>query len=186
MSLLMDALKRAEENKRQNAPGDTGSLSLEARTDDASPLPDLSSHIAAVDADLQAVGPGASVVGIASIDAMVGSAVVPAYCASKSGLLGLTRSMAGTLGRLPTISPQSQLSSFKPMPKPTMRISRTCAGESRTYRGCGRRLTTGHSTTCRPLFANWSSKALARRMHARQTSLNRPDRVQTVDQAWSL
>lgn len=54
----MDALKRAEENKRQNAPGDTGSLSLEARTDDASPLPDLSSHIAAVDADLQAEASG--------------------------------------------------------------------------------------------------------------------------------
>lgn len=50
----MDALKRAEENKRQSSPGDTGSLTLEPRTDDASPLPDLSSHIAAVDADLQA------------------------------------------------------------------------------------------------------------------------------------
>lgn len=44
------------------------------------------------------LGPGASVVGISSIDGLVGSAVVPAYCASKSGLLGLTRSMAATLG----------------------------------------------------------------------------------------
>jgi NAD(P)-dependent dehydrogenase (short-subunit alcohol dehydrogenase family) len=42
--------------------------------------------------------PGSSVVGIASIDALIGMAVVPAYCASKSGLLGLTRSMADELG----------------------------------------------------------------------------------------
>ena len=38
--------------------------------------------------DLEAAMPGSAVVGIASIDAMVGSAVVPAYCASKSGVLG--------------------------------------------------------------------------------------------------
>jgi len=50
--------------------------------------------------DLGAAMPGSAVVGIASIDAMVGSAVVPAYCASKSGVLGLTRSMAATLGPL--------------------------------------------------------------------------------------
>ena len=48
--------------------------------------------------DLQAAMPGSAVVGIASIDGLVGSAVVPAYCASKSGVLGLTRSMAATLG----------------------------------------------------------------------------------------
>jgi NAD(P)-dependent dehydrogenase (short-subunit alcohol dehydrogenase family) len=48
--------------------------------------------------DLEAANPGSAVVGIASIDALVGSAVVPAYCASKSGVLGLTRSMAATLG----------------------------------------------------------------------------------------
>ena len=58
MSLLMDALKRAEEAKRQGAQqqgtsGDSG-LSLEARPGDQSPLPDLSSHIDAVDADLEA------------------------------------------------------------------------------------------------------------------------------------
>lgn len=47
--------------------------------------------------DLRA-SPGSAVVGIASIDGLVGSAVVPAYCASKSGVLGLTRSMAATLG----------------------------------------------------------------------------------------
>jgi NAD(P)-dependent dehydrogenase (short-subunit alcohol dehydrogenase family) len=48
--------------------------------------------------DLRAAGRGSAIVGIASIDALIGNAVVPAYCASKSGLLGLTRSMAATLG----------------------------------------------------------------------------------------
>ena len=37
---------------------------------------------------------GAAVVGIASIEAIVGHGAIPAYCASKAGLLGLTRSMA--------------------------------------------------------------------------------------------
>lgn len=37
---------------------------------------------------------GAAVVAIASIEALVGHPAIPAYCASKSGLLGLTRSMA--------------------------------------------------------------------------------------------
>ena len=37
---------------------------------------------------------GAAVVGIASIEAVVGNGAIPAYCASKAGLLGLTRSMA--------------------------------------------------------------------------------------------
>jgi NAD(P)-dependent dehydrogenase (short-subunit alcohol dehydrogenase family) len=40
---------------------------------------------------------GAAVVGIASIEAVVGNAAIPAYCASKAGLLGLTRSMAQQL-----------------------------------------------------------------------------------------
>jgi NAD(P)-dependent dehydrogenase (short-subunit alcohol dehydrogenase family) len=48
--------------------------------------------------DLLAAMPGSAVVGIASIDALVGHPVVPAYCASKAGLLGLTRSMAAALG----------------------------------------------------------------------------------------
>ncbi|MEM7142224.1 MAG: SDR family oxidoreductase [Actinomycetota bacterium] len=43
---------------------------------------------------LQASGPGAAVVGISSIEGLIGHAFIPAYCASKSGLLGLTRSMA--------------------------------------------------------------------------------------------
>lgn len=41
---------------------------------------------------------GAAVVGISSIEALVGNAAIPAYCASKAGLLGLTRSMAAQLG----------------------------------------------------------------------------------------
>ncbi len=77
MSLLLDALKKAEEAKRQaSTPVDTGSppsvptgpgaeLSLEpvhgtqhapAATHPGSPLPDLSAHLDTVDADLAAVG----------------------------------------------------------------------------------------------------------------------------------
>jgi len=48
--------------------------------------------------DLRSSGDGASVVGIASIDALVGNAMIPAYCSSKAGLLGLVRSMAAALG----------------------------------------------------------------------------------------
>src|SRR5262245_12335985 len=48
--------------------------------------------------DLRAALPGSAIVGMASIDALIGNAMVPAYCAAKSGLLGLTRSMAATLG----------------------------------------------------------------------------------------
>ncbi|HEU5031003.1 MAG TPA: SDR family oxidoreductase [Spirillospora sp.] len=40
---------------------------------------------------------GSAIVGIASIEAFVGSLFIPSYCASKAGLLGLTRSMAHLL-----------------------------------------------------------------------------------------
>src|SRR4029077_6650325 len=40
---------------------------------------------------------GAAVVGIASIAAWIGFEHIPAYCASKAGLLGLTRSLALSL-----------------------------------------------------------------------------------------
>lgn len=46
---------------------------------------------------LREVGPGAAVVGISSIEGIIGHAFIPAYCASKAGLLGLTRSMAAQL-----------------------------------------------------------------------------------------
>ncbi|MEV4059212.1 SDR family NAD(P)-dependent oxidoreductase [Nonomuraea dietziae] len=39
----------------------------------------------------------AAIVGISSIEGLVGQAFIPAYCASKAGLLGLTRSMAHEL-----------------------------------------------------------------------------------------
>jgi NAD(P)-dependent dehydrogenase (short-subunit alcohol dehydrogenase family) len=41
---------------------------------------------------------GASVVAISSIEGLVGNPWIPSYCASKAGLLGLTRSMAAQLG----------------------------------------------------------------------------------------
>ena len=39
-----------------------------------------------------------AVVGIASIEGWIGNAAIPAYCASKAGVLGATRSMAERLG----------------------------------------------------------------------------------------
>lgn len=47
--------------------------------------------------DLEA-SDGASVVGISSIEGWIGNAAIPAYCASKSGMLGAVRSMAAKLG----------------------------------------------------------------------------------------
>lgn len=41
---------------------------------------------------------GGAVVGISSIEGWVGNAAIPAYCASKSGMLGVVRSMAAQLG----------------------------------------------------------------------------------------
>ena len=45
-------------------------------------------------------GAAPAIVGISSIEGLVGNPFIPAYCASKAGLLGLTRSMAGQLGPL--------------------------------------------------------------------------------------
>ena len=47
--------------------------------------------------DLEA-NAGSAVVGIASIEAIVGHFAIPSYCSSKAGLVGLTRSMAHALG----------------------------------------------------------------------------------------
>jgi NAD(P)-dependent dehydrogenase (short-subunit alcohol dehydrogenase family) len=49
------------------------------------------------DALLEA-NPGSAIVFISSIEASVGSAFLPAYCASKAGLLGLTRAACAELG----------------------------------------------------------------------------------------
>lgn len=43
---------------------------------------------------LREVGAGAAVVGISSVEGLSGNGMLPAYCSSKAGLLGLTRSMA--------------------------------------------------------------------------------------------
>jgi NAD(P)-dependent dehydrogenase (short-subunit alcohol dehydrogenase family) len=53
--------------------------------------------VQAVIADLRAV-PGSAIVGIASIDGLVGHANNGPYCASKGGLIALTRSLAVELG----------------------------------------------------------------------------------------
>jgi NAD(P)-dependent dehydrogenase (short-subunit alcohol dehydrogenase family) len=52
----------------------------------------------ALHASLLEANPGSAVVYIASIEAWIGSAFLPAYCASKAGLLGLTRSACALLG----------------------------------------------------------------------------------------
>jgi NAD(P)-dependent dehydrogenase (short-subunit alcohol dehydrogenase family) len=46
---------------------------------------------------LKAANPGSAVVGIASVEAIVGNGMVPAYCSSKSGVLGLTHALAHRL-----------------------------------------------------------------------------------------
>ncbi|MDN0084515.1 SDR family oxidoreductase [Crenobacter sp. SG2305] len=60
-------------------------------------LPDLRAH------------PGSAVVGIASINATLGNGLIPAYSASKGGLLSLVRSLADSLGsdgiRINSVSP---------------------------------------------------------------------------------
>lgn len=46
---------------------------------------------------LKAAAPGSAVVGIASVEAIIGNGMVPAYCSSKAGVLGLTHAMAQRL-----------------------------------------------------------------------------------------
>ena len=48
--------------------------------------------------DLIAATPGSAVVGISSIEGIIGHGAIPSYCASKAGLIGLTRSLADALG----------------------------------------------------------------------------------------
>jgi NAD(P)-dependent dehydrogenase (short-subunit alcohol dehydrogenase family) len=43
--------------------------------------------------------PGAAIVGIASIEGLIGHGAIPAYTASKHGVIGLTRSLAHALGK---------------------------------------------------------------------------------------
>jgi len=46
------------------------------------------------------VGANPAIVGISSIEGLAANPYIPAYCASKAGLLGMTRSMAAQLGPL--------------------------------------------------------------------------------------
>jgi NAD(P)-dependent dehydrogenase (short-subunit alcohol dehydrogenase family) len=48
---------------------------------------------------LLAARPGSAVVGVASIDGLVGQGLIPSYNATKAGLLGVTRSFAHRFGR---------------------------------------------------------------------------------------
>ena len=50
----------------------------------------------AVSKDL-AASPGAAIVGISSIEGLVGHPAIPAYCASKAGMIGLVRSLAASM-----------------------------------------------------------------------------------------
>lgn len=49
--------------------------------------------------DLRA-NPGAAVVGISSINGLIGNAANPAYCAAKAGVIGLNRSLTARLGQM--------------------------------------------------------------------------------------
>lgn len=44
-----------------------------------------------------AASPGAAIVGISSIEGLVGHPAIPAYCASKAGMIGLVRSLAASM-----------------------------------------------------------------------------------------
>jgi NAD(P)-dependent dehydrogenase (short-subunit alcohol dehydrogenase family) len=73
--------------------------------------------------ELKSANPGSAVVGISSIEGWVGSAMMPAYCASKAGLLGLTRSIAHRLSfdgiRANAVCPGAV---DTPMTKPVMEV----------------------------------------------------------------
>lgn len=48
--------------------------------------------------ELRTAGPGAAIVGISSIEGLVGHGFIPSYTAAKHGMIGLTRSFAHRLG----------------------------------------------------------------------------------------
>lgn len=54
--------------------------------------------VAALLPALRAAGPGSAVVGISSIEGLVGHGAIPSYVASKHALIGLTRALAHRLG----------------------------------------------------------------------------------------
>jgi NAD(P)-dependent dehydrogenase (short-subunit alcohol dehydrogenase family) len=54
--------------------------------------------VRAVLPELRRAGPGAAIVGISSIEGLVGHGAIPSYTAAKHGMIGLTRSLAHRLG----------------------------------------------------------------------------------------
>jgi NAD(P)-dependent dehydrogenase (short-subunit alcohol dehydrogenase family) len=54
--------------------------------------------VRAVLPELRAAGAGSAVVGISSIEGLVGHGAIPSYTAAKHGIIGLTRSLAHRLG----------------------------------------------------------------------------------------
>jgi len=108
-----DAIRRAHADAREALGGPVGGLVHAAGMVVAEPVAAIewSSWDAVLAVNLTAMAqlvqvvvddlsaqPGSAVVGIASIEGLVGHAFIPAYCASKAGLIGLVRSLALDLG----------------------------------------------------------------------------------------
>ena len=91
----IDGLVHAAGAVRVEAVGD-----LTAETWDAVVDVNLRAHALIVKALLGHLrqATASAIVGISSIEALVGNGAIPAYCASKAGLLGLTRALAHQLG----------------------------------------------------------------------------------------
>ena len=91
--------------------------------------------------------PGSAVVYISSIEALVGSPFLPAYCASKAGLLGLTRAACAQLGsegiRINSVCPGAVdtplLAPLLAMPGAQERLDQDPAGPAGPARGRGGR-----------------------------------------------
>lgn len=87
-----------------HAAGVSGPMPIDFMTDDAwDAVLDVNLRAEAMLARafteaLREAMPGAAIVGIASVEAIIGNGMIPAYCASKAGLLGLTRSLAHRFG----------------------------------------------------------------------------------------
>jgi NAD(P)-dependent dehydrogenase (short-subunit alcohol dehydrogenase family) len=54
--------------------------------------------VSAVLPNLRQAGPGSAIVGISSIEGLVGHGAIPSYTAAKHGMIGLTRALAHRLG----------------------------------------------------------------------------------------
>lgn len=66
-----------------------------------------------------AASPGAAIVGISSIEGLIGHPAIPAYCASKAGMIGLVRSLAASMApvRVNAVCPGYV---FTPMLEPSL------------------------------------------------------------------